>query len=67
MALELFPTPSWPQPSFYIPLYSEIKKFPGKSDMAALNLQATESQAATSYWACDNQTPLLCLRSSLAS
>lgn len=55
MALELFPTPSWPQPSFYIPLYSEIKKFPGKSDMAALNLQATESQAATSYWACDNQ------------
>lgn len=56
MALELFPTPSWPRPSFYIPLHSEMKKFPGKGDMATLNLHATEpSQEATSYWACDPQ------------
>lgn len=56
MALELFPTPSWPRPSFYIPLYPETKKFPGKNDMVAKILQATESspQEVISYWACDN-------------
>lgn len=57
MALELFPTPSWPQPSFYFPCYDELKKFPDKERMAAKELSATEGayeDKLISYWACDN-------------
>ncbi|MDD4658580.1 MAG: PHB depolymerase family esterase [Eubacteriales bacterium] len=58
MALELFPTPSWPRPSFYIPLYYELKKFPAKTEMAMQQLQqitGAPGQEVNSYWACDCQ------------
>lgn len=58
MAIELFPTPSWPRPSFYIPLYFELKKFPAKTEMAMQQLQQTTGdpgQEVVSYWACDSQ------------
>jgi predicted esterase len=58
MALELFPTPSWPRPSFYIPLYFELKKFPAKTEMAVQQLRhvtGLPAKEVLSYWACDSQ------------
>lgn len=57
MALELFPTPSWPRPSFYFPLYDELKKFPTAGEMASIELLATDGafeDKLVSHWACDS-------------
>ena len=64
MALELFPTPSWPRPSFYFPLHFELKKFPPKTEMAMQPLQqitGPPGQEVMSYWACDSLNLFLAL------
>jgi len=64
MALELFPTPSWPRPSFYIPLSLELKKFPAKTEMAVqqlLQVSGPSGQEVLSYWACDSQNLFIAL------
>lgn len=58
MALELYPTPSWPRTKFAIPLSVEHKKFPQDSEMATHPLSGLESGDSEnaeiiSYWACD--------------
>ena len=59
MALELFPTPSWPRPNFAIPFYLECKKYPQDGEMAArplLCVAGPENGAPASFWACDRES-----------
>lgn len=59
MALELFPTPSWPRPAFSIPFAHEFKKFPNNQDMSQFPLTSQESHPElpeiVSNWACDTK------------
>lgn len=59
MALELYPTPSWPRPEFSIPFSLEHKKFPHDSEMAVQPLSWVADKMSMppgevlSFWACD--------------
>lgn len=58
MALELYPTPSWPHPAFSIPFTEEHKRFPHLDEMAArplapLSAEESEAGKVTAYWASD--------------
>lgn len=59
MALELYPTPSWPRPEFSIPFSLEHKKFPHDSEMAVQPLSWNGDKISMppgeilSFWACD--------------
>lgn len=56
MALELFPTPSWPRPAFSIPFSVEHKRFPPDEEMTAHPLAPVGSEGTgtvTSFWASD--------------
>lgn len=60
MALELYPTPSWPRPAFSIPFAGEHKRFPQLEEMAArplapLNPEDSEGDSVISYWASDRE------------
>ena len=59
MALELFPTPSWPRPMFSIPFTPEHKKFPSEGEMVSYPLTKSDfsgpdQDSILSSWACDN-------------
>lgn len=56
MVLELFPTPSWPQPAFSIPFSVEHKRFPHIDEMAPYPLADGSEQEETirSFWASDS-------------
>lgn len=59
MAIELFPTPSWPRPAFSMPFIAEQKKFPHLDEMAEYSLSRADFSSSgdgmniTTFWACD--------------